>query len=271
MCNKTRRGWLWCAAVCLLVSASGCQNFGWTGFGEMFKPKKQQPFDPFAETHGWTADPTDQQKIGVQMAVALSMERQGKTDEALGIYRDVIAKDKRQTTAYHRLAVLHEKQGDAASALKYYREALQCDPKNAEVQCDYGYCCYLRRDWKTGETSLRKAVELQPGLARAHNNLGLLLARTGREDEALQEFFKAGCAEPAARANLALALTIERRFPEAEQQYQRALAADPNLKPAQEGLAALRTMRERSLSVDKPPSFNQAVTPASYLGPAAVR
>ena len=254
--------WRWCFAVCLLAVAGGCQSLGWNGFGQTEKPK-HTGYDPFAETHGWSAQPTSQQKNDVQMAVALSQERQGQPGNAIRIYSEIVARDKKHAAAHHRLAMLYEKKGDAASALKHYREAVKYEPKNAEIQCDYGYCCYLRRDWPTAESSLRKAAELQPGLARAHNNLGMLLMRTGRPDEALREFLQAGCNEPAARTNMALALTLEGRFDEAERLYRQALTSAPDLKPAQEGLAALDRMRQRSVAVGAPPTMAQIATPTA--------
>jgi len=100
------------------------------------------------------------------MALALSLENEDKPDQAIKIYEGVVAKDKRHTPACHRLAILYQKKGDFDAAGKYYQEALKNSPKDAEVQCDYGYYCYLRRDWKTAEASLRKALELSPALAR---------------------------------------------------------------------------------------------------------
>ena len=105
-----------------------------------------------------------------------------------------------------------------------------------------GYNCYLRQQWQDAETHLRRALELSPGLGRAHNNLGLLLARTGREGEALEEFMRAGSGPAEAHANLAHVLTLTDRWNEAQQEFQRALAINPNLKSAHEGLAKLQSL-----------------------------
>jgi Flp pilus assembly protein TadD len=141
---------------------------------------------------------------------------------------------------------LHDKKGDPETAAKYYQEALKRDAKNAEVHCDYGYSRYVRRDFPAAEKSLRQAIALNPNLGRAHTNLGLLLARTGREDEALKEFAKTGCSEPMARCNLAFALATERRWQEAQSQFEMALTADPSSKAAREGLAAVREAQART-------------------------
>jgi Flp pilus assembly protein TadD len=108
--------------------------------------------------------------------------------------------------------------------------------------CDYGYNCYLQRRWAEAEAHLRKALELDPNLGRAHTNLGLVLARNGREAEALREFRHAGCREGPARTNLGFALMSESRWDEARHQFQLALKVDPTLTAAQEGLTTLQAV-----------------------------
>ena len=61
---------------------------------------------------------------------------------------------------------------------------------------------------------LRRAVEMQPDFLEAHNNLGILLARSGHLDEAIEQFRQAleiapGSAE--VRRNLDIALGGRRR------------------------------------------------------------
>src|SRR5207249_10438430 len=86
--------------------------------------------------------------------------------------------------------------------------------------------------------------------------LGLLLGRTGRDDDALAEFRKAGCTEADARVNLAFALSLERRWPEARGQYRQALAADASSAPARKGL------KELEAAMAKAPLHEPATPPA---------
>ena len=98
----------------------------------------------------------------------------------------------------------------------------------------------MQRNWADAGVNLRRALEIRPEFARAHINLGLLLARTYHESEALAEFSKAGCDEVSARCNLAFALTLEERYEEARRQYELALVADPSATAAKKGLATLQ-------------------------------
>ena len=146
---------------------------------------------------------------------------------------------------------------------KYYQTALKKDPKNPNLLADYGYHCYLQQRWKEGEANLREAIVLNPELHRAHNNLGLLLARTGRVDEAAKEFVRAGCSEAETHSNLGFALTLQKRFPDAKRQFDLALAADPNSITARNGLKTLKSISPDLEPLETPNLANDGVEKAS--------
>lgn len=183
--------------------------------------------------------------VDVKLALARSMEKQGRTDRALQLYLDVVDDGYPRGDAYHRLAVLHDKRGDHVASGEFYQEALRRDPDNAEIHCDQGYSFYLQERWVEAEAALRRAVALRGELTRAHNNLGLLLGRTGHPNESLLEFVRAGCSEAEARANLGFVLTLDQHWSGAEEQFELALAADPECRRAQEGLSALRAVNSQ--------------------------
>jgi tetratricopeptide (TPR) repeat protein len=174
-----------------------------------------------------------EQKADVQMAIGRAMEKEGNLDAAQGVYLNVTKMDPSRADAFHRLAILHEMKGEQLQALAYYGEALNRRPNTSDFYCDFGYSLYLRTRWQEAETNLRHAISLRPDNPRAHNNLGLLLARTGRHNEALSEFSQAGCSEAEARSNLAHALMLENRWENAEQQIQAAIALNTASKEAQ--------------------------------------
>jgi len=257
----------------LALGLSGCQQLGSLWNKTPNKDQTARAAQP-TERLQWTGPVKPEQKADVQMAVARSLENQGQTDQAIKVYLEVLKKDNRRVDACHRLALLYDKKGDGEAARTYYQIALKKDPKNADLLCDFGYSCYLRKQWADAETGFRRAIALDHDHARAHNNLGLLLAHTNRPSEALQEFATAGCSEAAARSNLAFALSLEGRLPEAEQQFELALAADPNLKTAREGLAKLRSARAAAdtsgVAVAEDPS-GRGVAATAYLTSPATR
>jgi Tfp pilus assembly protein PilF len=212
-------------------------------------------------------DEETQRSVNVKTAMAQSFERQGNVDLAIARYLEVLEKDPENANANHRLAVLHDKKGDSETALKFYQTALDKDPENAQVLCDLGYSHHLNRRGKEAEDCLRKAIALEPNHHRAHNNLGLVLAHTGREDEALTEFLRAGLSEPEARSNLAFAMLMQKRQVDASHQYRIALQANPNLKSARDGLAAIDSLN-RELASIMPPRGSHPANRLSYHGPS---
>jgi len=76
----------------------------------------------------------------------------------------------------------------------------------------------------------RKALELSPDDARAHNNLGVALAATGKTDEAIAEYRKSlelDDHSSQTNNNLGSALAEAGRMSEATSYFQRALELDP--------------------------------------------
>ncbi len=78
------------------------------------------------------------------------------------------------------------------------RNALSLDENLAEAHAALGpfYTDFAPSNFPLGDRELRRAIELSPSLASAHQYLGLSLARRGRFDEALTELLKARELDP---------------------------------------------------------------------------
>ena len=99
------------------------------------------------------------------------------------------ARDKETAVVHADLGAEAIDAGRAQDAMKAYDEALKYDPDLAEAHLGKGVVyelAYGKLD--EAEAEYRKAILLKPTLAEAHNNLGQLLARTGRLEEAVKEF-----------------------------------------------------------------------------------
>ena len=113
------------------------------------------------------------------------------------------------------MAVVHDKQGEFRESAELYRKALELSPGNPDIYCDMGYSLYLQRRWAEAEMNLRQAIALNANLARAHNNLAMVLARDTRVEAALNEFQKGGSDKATSHANVAFVLTTEKRWEDA--------------------------------------------------------
>jgi type IV pilus biogenesis/stability protein PilW len=79
--------------------------------------------------------------------------------------------------------------GRAQDALREFEDALANDEGLAEAHLGRGLVVERTFDRvDEAEKEYRRAIALKPGLSEAHNNLGQLLARRGRLQEALEEF-----------------------------------------------------------------------------------
>ncbi len=250
----------WVLAVCL----TGCQQLGkvTATFRQRPEPSRQTLVNGEQSEEAWPAKLSARQKADIEMAVARSLEAQGNIDGAVKVYLRVVREDASRSDACHRLAVLHDQKGDCRTSESFYQAALHKDPENAELHCDFGYSLYLQNRWPEAEVGLRRAIALKPDLARAHNNLGLLLARTGRHQESLMEFAAAGCGESEARANLDFAISLQRRWEAAHAGFEPASRADPN------SIAAQRSVETRQYAWQGLlPSYSPSPTEWTSPGP----
>ncbi len=84
-------------------------------------------------------------------------------------------------------------------------------------------------DWTNAEREYRRAIELNPGLARAHHWYGLLLSAQKRHDEAITEVKRAVEIEPLTYTlyeNVAIVYAYAHRYPEAVEAINQAVAMD---------------------------------------------
>jgi TolB-like protein/Tfp pilus assembly protein PilF len=110
-------------------------------------------------------------------------------------------------------------------------KALALDDNLAEAHASLGQItAYYDYDFVTAEREYRRAIELNPNYASAHQWLAEHLAATRRNDEALAEISRALELDPMSvimNRIYADILVDGRKFDEAIQQYQRALKLEP--------------------------------------------
>jgi Flp pilus assembly protein TadD len=253
----TRKGrWLgpWAVAVGAVL-LGGCRHAG---------PPPGNAL--LADRGGERAQLGPKQTADVQIAYARSLEKRGEHEQAVARYQEAVKQDPGRADAWHRLAVLHDRQGKFDDSAGMYRKALELQPGDPDLYCDMGYSLYLQQRWAEAEMNLRQALALRPDHARARNNLALLLARAGRADEALAESRRAGCSEADAHVNVAFALALQGSCPEAREHYRLALASDPSSGPARKGLEKLEAVMAKTSGTPpaEPVPAGAGVVPVSH-------
>jgi predicted O-linked N-acetylglucosamine transferase (SPINDLY family) len=112
--------------------------------------------------------------------------------------------------------------------------------------CNLSYALAETGQRAEAEAYLRRALQLKPALAGAHNNLGNLLSKMGRFDESVACFHRALELEPGyaqAHSNLGIVYWENVRLDEAEAAFRHALRLNPGLAEAHNNLG--NVLRER--------------------------
>jgi type IV pilus biogenesis/stability protein PilW len=99
------------------------------------------------------------------------------------------AKEREKAEIHYNLGVEALRAGRVQDALREFDEALAGDEAFADAHLGRGLVLeygYSRLD--EAEREYRRAIELRPAYSEAHNNLGQLLAKKGRLEDAVKEF-----------------------------------------------------------------------------------
>nr|ART36320.1 C599 [uncultured bacterium] len=168
--------------------------------------------------------------------------------QAVEYYNQAIGKDPAFALAYSGLAETYVlfPNYDVASAKDSMPQAkaaalraLELDDSLAEPHTALGwYLATFEYDWAGGERELRRAIELNPKYATAHQWLGELLAQTKRFDEAQTEVRLALDADPLSPVvsfNVGWQLFLARRHDEAIREFERTATLYPDFELATAG------------------------------------
>jgi protein O-GlcNAc transferase len=129
------------------------------------------------------------------------------------------------------LAMNHYRQGNLQHSRSVCESVLQADPENVDALQMLAFIASGEGKNEDALQHLQRAVELDPGFAGAHFNLGNLLAFAGRSDEAVASFRRALAVEPdvpAFRFNLALELRKLGETEAALAEYRKVVELQPD-------------------------------------------
>jgi tetratricopeptide (TPR) repeat protein len=121
--------------------------------------------------------------------------------------------------------------GDPRKAAALYRDAIAVLPENAMLSYKLSVAWDRVGDTAAEREALQKVIQIDPGMAIAHHQLGYLASRSGDFATAEEQFREAVRAAPEytdAWISLAATLGMESRYPEAQQAVVRALEIDPH-------------------------------------------
>lgn len=185
---------------------------------------------------------------GIVRAMALHME--GRIAEAAAALRAAIDAGDRKPEAFLLLGQIRVESREFEEALAVYRELLALDPENGVASFNAAVCLEKLSRWEDAADLFRHAGDAMPQRSEASLGLGLCCLHLRRPAEALDAFDRALAAHPDSEPCLfgrAVALQMLRRNDEAAAIYDRFRSAgEPSAELLTNLLALAATRRDRA-------------------------
>lgn len=184
--------------------------------------------------------------VAAHEGLGLALMNAQKPDEALVELTKAVDADPARWRALNGMAIIHDIEGRMEHAKPYYFRALEIVPKSSEVLNNLGYSYYLSGDLRGASLQFRKAIDADRKNAKAWSNLGLVLARERRYQDALDAFTQV-MERPKALNSVGYVCLLADDIVCAEQYFSQALAASPTwYVEAHQNLQRIRNRRNRS-------------------------
>jgi tetratricopeptide (TPR) repeat protein len=151
---------------------------------------------------------------------------------------------------------IHHQQ-EIEAAIQRCNEQLKANPDSAEARVNLGNLYALQQQWSKAIACYRKAIHLNPEFAGAYRNLARVLMRTGKQEQAMQKWYRALTLEPD-RVNaeehykLGQILQEKGKFTQAIECYRRAIRLKSDYFEAYQALGETLTQPDKKQAVVPP-------------------
>ena len=150
----------------------------------------------------------------------------GRLSEAQQVYQKILGEDEANPDALHFLGLIKHQQGDQAAAAERMFRSIALNPNSAEFHSNLG--AVLSRAGRLEEAMgvLERAIQLRPQYPEAYDNMGIVLEKQGKTDQAIIAWTKAVEFQPdfvPALTRLAKALVATDRFDEGLERVRKAI------------------------------------------------
>ncbi|HEX9721283.1 MAG TPA: type IV pilus biogenesis/stability protein PilW [Ramlibacter sp.] len=197
--DRRERLHFWAALACtLLLALAGCASPSSDGSASR---------DIVTESD----EPEARKRARIRMELAVGYFEQGQTNVALDELKQVIAADPSFPDAYNLRGLIYMRLNDLRQAEESFRRAAVLNPRDANVQHNYGWllCQQRRYDESFRAFELAMANPLYAGRAKTLMTQGLCQARAGRPEDAersLARSYELDAGNPVTGYNLAALL-----------------------------------------------------------------
>jgi len=179
------------------------------------------------------------------------LARRGDLDAAEAAFRDAIRLDPVLTGFHTALAGVLDRQGRSEEAVGIVNGLIDAGMRDVHVYGQLGHLLLRRGELEAAEAAFRRASETDPGAHGYRRALADVTARQGRRDEALailREVIAAGTGDPHIHALQGHLLSQSGELEGAEAAFRRASEMDPAVAGFRNALADVLARQGRPLS-----------------------
>ena len=119
---------------------------------------------------------------------ALTMKRNQVWATEVDLWQDAVDQNPASCEAWYGLGEAHRFHEHLSECEAAYAEAVACDPHYHDARVNVGLCQVLLGQELEAAETWREVLKRSPSNCKAHNNLGLMLARQGDKQEAMLHF-----------------------------------------------------------------------------------
>jgi tetratricopeptide (TPR) repeat protein len=173
----------------------------------------------YLDTRVGLGEPTQLPDLKLVSKVAAQAAAGAEADKANAGLRELFAK-----------ANTLSQEGKSDEAIAAYQEVLAKNPQIAEAHYNIGYLKGQKKDWPGAEAAYLKALEVRPGYGEAISALARVYQDSGQTDKATALLTKAATDNPSdgkVQFNLGVFYLNSGKAEEAAAAFQKAAAADP--------------------------------------------
>ena len=162
---------------------------------------------------------------------ALDFHKNGKINEALNLYLELIENDKNNPQLLFLLGTAYTQIEKNTEGVDYLKKSLSIKPNNASAHSNLGNAYKNLNRYEEALTSFDKAIQINPNFADAYSNRGVILQEIKHFDEALKSYDSAIKINPNhffSHGNKGITLKDLDRYDEALKSYDKAIQINPN-------------------------------------------
>ena len=162
---------------------------------------------------------------------ALQLHKEGKLQEAIKLYSELLDKDKNNSQLLFLLGTALIQIKDFKKGIDYLKKCLSLKSNNASAYSNLGNAYKELLQYEEALKNYDEAIKINPNFADAFSNRGIILQEMNRFEEALKSYNKALEIKPDhffAHNNKGITLKDLNRYEEALQSYDKAIKINPS-------------------------------------------